>query len=33
MNVTIPYAPRYPSVHRELETHRFVVLVAHRCLR
>lgn len=30
MNVTIPYAPRYPSVHRELETHRFVVLVAHR---
>lgn len=26
----VPYKPRYPSVHRELETHRFVVLVAHR---
>lgn len=26
----IPYRPRYPEVHRVLETHRFVVLVAHR---
>lgn len=30
MTVTIPYRPRYPEVHRELEAHRFVVLVAHR---
>ncbi len=26
----IPYRPRYPEVHRVLETHRFTVLVAHR---
>lgn len=30
MTITIPYRPRYPNVHRELEAHRFVVLVAHR---
>ena len=28
--VTIPYKPRYPEVHDVLESHRFVVLVAHR---
>lgn len=32
MRIEIPYAPRYPQtvIHRELETHRFCVLVAHR---
>lgn len=30
MKIIIPYTPRYPAVHRLLETHRFVVLVAHR---
>ncbi len=28
--ITIPYRPRYPEVHRILESRRFVVLVAHR---
>ena len=28
--LTVPYKPRYPAVHKTLETHRFVVLVAHR---
>lgn len=30
--MTIPYTPRYPQgdIHRELESHRFAVLVAHR---
>ena len=28
--ITIPYKPRYPEVHDVLESHRFVVLVAHR---
>lgn len=28
--VTIPYKPRYPMVHKTIESHRFVVLVAHR---
>ena len=28
--VTIPYKPRYPEVHAQLESHRFCVLVAHR---
>lgn len=28
--ITIPYKPRYPDVHKELESHRFSVLVAHR---
>lgn len=28
--ISIPYTPRYPDVHRTLETHRFCVLVAHR---
>lgn len=32
MKVTIPYTPRYPQgdIHKELESHRFCVLVAHR---
>ena len=32
MKVTIPYTPRYPQgdIHKELESHRFAVLVAHR---
>lgn len=30
MRIRIPYKPRYPAVHRALESHRFVVLVAHR---
>lgn len=30
MQIKIPYRPRYPEVHRTLETKRFVVLVAHR---
>ena len=32
MKVTIPYSPRYPQgeIHKELESHRFCVLVAHR---
>ena len=30
LTVTIPYMPRYPQVHAELENHRFSVLVAHR---
>lgn len=31
-SITIPYKPRYPmtDIHKELETHRFNVLVAHR---
>ena len=31
-HITIPYCPRYPQadIHRELEAHRFCVLVAHR---
>lgn len=29
-HITIPYCPRYPEVHRILDTHRFCVLVAHR---
>lgn len=28
--IEIPYRPRYPEVHKALETHRFIVLVAHR---
>ena len=28
--ITIPYRPRHPGVHEELEAHRFAVLVAHR---
>lgn len=28
--VKIPYTPRYPEVHKALESHRFTVLVAHR---
>lgn len=28
--ITIPYRPRYPGVHEALDSHRFVVLVAHR---
>lgn len=28
--VTIPYKPRYPEVHRNLDSRRFCVLVAHR---
>jgi hypothetical protein len=28
--ITIPYKPRYPGVHEALDSHRFVVLVAHR---
>lgn len=28
--IVIPYRPRYPQVHAELEAHRFCVLVAHR---
>lgn len=28
--IVIPYKPRYPQIHTELETHRFIVLVAHR---
>lgn len=28
--ITIPYKPRYPDVHKALESHRFSVLVAHR---
>lgn len=28
--IVIPYTPRYPEVHRILESRRFVVLVAHR---
>ena len=28
--VIIPYTPRYPEVHKTLESRRFVVLVAHR---
>lgn len=32
MKVTIPYTPRYPQgeIHKQLESHRFAVLVAHR---
>lgn len=32
MKVTIPYKPRYPQgdIHKQLESHRFSVLVAHR---
>lgn len=32
IDVRIPYTPRYPQtvIHKELETHRFCVLVAHR---
>lgn len=30
LKVVIPYKPRYPEVHGVLESHRFVVLVAHR---
>lgn len=30
MNLTIPYKPRYPDVHRVLENKRFTVIVAHR---
>lgn len=32
VQIKIPYAPRYPQdeIHQALETHRFVVLVAHR---
>ena len=28
--IEIPYTPRYPDVHRQLESHRFSVIVAHR---
>lgn len=28
--IQIPYEPRYPEIHRILDTHRFCVLVAHR---
>lgn len=28
--IKVPYKPRYPDVHEALETHRFIVLVAHR---
>ena len=30
MEIIIPYTPRYPDVHKQLEAHRFAVLVAHR---
>lgn len=30
IKTVIPYTPRYPEVHSELESHRYVVLVAHR---
>lgn len=30
MKVEIPYAPRYPELHKRLESRRFTVLVAHR---
>lgn len=29
-SIIIPYKPRRPEIHRELETHRYSVLVAHR---
>lgn len=34
MKVVIPYRPRFPQdeIHKQLETHRFCVLVAHRRL-
>lgn len=34
MKVVIPYSPRFPQdeIHKQLETHRFCVLVAHRRL-
>lgn len=30
VKITIPYKPRYPEVHKLLDSRRFVVLVAHR---
>lgn len=30
MLITIPYTPRYPEIHYDLESHRFVVMPAHR---
>lgn len=30
MRIEIPYTPRYPDIHKRLESRRFTVLVAHR---